>query len=533
MTTRLLFPTLCTLLLCVPCLRSNGQVLFHRLYAHGQFPPQHDQFLRLASGSTIVHGSGQYPYTGSIAKLDSDGFPIWEQRLDFDNQAGGGACVGAVLDPGNGLLLCAVQGWYPSVGGVVMLDTNGTLQWAMDAGMPITDIIRTSDGNYAAVGRRSLLVAPNDADLQVFKLDPTGAVLWTRKFQEPGNLLGFNTTEKTTYNLVEQTNGDLWCCFGYEDKVAVLALSATGTVLWSRYFASGAMHQALMFPGGHSCKLLRAAAGTWLFGKDRLTGSPDMAFAILLDTLGVPLLAHSFSGGLNTYLRDVHLGPDSTFWLFVGYREVMGPMEHALVHLDMSGSLIGTARLSDGTARVVIGFSPGPDLTYDVSRAVPDTSMSNAPRELERLSPALEAECDQLLGTMITENTMPLFSAATPTIIGVPALVPVSEPLVLTPRAVTYTPACTVTGANVPAGQGALLLYPNPTRDSFTLHLRYPWGEMQLSIRDLAGRSVPFSTAPNGTVDVSSLAPGQYVVTAHRANTHVQQAKLLKIDGQD
>lgn len=76
-----------------------------------------------------------------------------------------------------------------------------------------------------------------------------------------------------------------------------------------------------------------------------------------------------------------------------------------------------------------------------------------------------------------------------------------------------------------------LSLYPNPTRGEFYILTEKSYGDSKVSIQDMTGKTVYTSTMnlqnQRGTVDVSSLPTGVYVVTIHTSEGKITK-KLIK-----
>src|SRR5690606_31805274 len=79
--------------------------------------------------------------------------------------------------------------------------------------------------------------------------------------------------------------------------------------------------------------------------------------------------------------------------------------------------------------------------------------------------------------------------------------------------------------------QSQLSIYPNPTRGEFYILTEKSYGDSQISIQDMTGKTV-YQTTLNlanqrGTVDVSSIPTGVYVVTIHTNEGKITK-KLIK-----
>lgn len=500
-----------------------GQSLFNNRYVHAQYPAISEQFQPLPSGSTVFFGAGaSAPVHGSIGLLDPQGQLVWERQVDLGGIGETG--VGAVHDLGDGTLLCAVQGWYPSKGTVALVDTLGALVWSRDMGMPVSDVILTADGNCAAVGWRSVLMPGSDFDLHLTKLDLSGNMLWTKRYPEPGNLTGFNSLEKITYNMLEQPNGDLWLCFGYTDLLGVLCVNANGIVQWVRYFATGIEHNVFQV-GGDPCALLPGPNGTWLFGKGLDPNGPGGMFAILIDAQGQATAGRSYTAGGNIHLRDVQRAPDGTYWMFAG----MGP-DHAFVHLDPNADLLSAFKLSDGLTRTVFGFGLGDDGAHLVSRALPDTSWTSAPHTRERFDPSAGPACDSMLTAPVVQGTMAVQTIPGPALAAAPGIQFASQALTLVPRIVTTVPECGSTGHVDASHERIVHPYPSPAIDVLHLPGSGPGVSFDVELTDALGRTWRRVVQGGSGLWIEDLPAGTYSACYRGTDGRPLRARFIKVD---
>ncbi|MCB9184127.1 MAG: T9SS type A sorting domain-containing protein [Flavobacteriales bacterium] len=483
---------------------AQSQEPFHHRYAHAQFPALEERYLPLPSGSTVFYGSGHVsPMYASLGMLDAQGGLLWERRVEFDGI--GEADVRAVRDLSNGTLLCGVRGTITSAGAVALVDTFGTLLWSADLGMPISDVVLTADGNCVALGWRSATAAgPGGAyDIHLMKLDLDGNLLWTKRYP----VTGLEFADKFSYDLLEQLNGDLWLCFGYNDRLGVLCTDAAGDIQWVKYYASG-LSQYDILAGGSPYALLREGSGAWLFGKGNEGLGLGGLFAILLDGQGTAVSGRTYSGSQFLYLREVERAPDGSIWMFAR------DGQYALfINLDNAAAILGQFRLSEGGSAPVSGFGLAADGALLTARwgAITDSLLSNAPCERERFYSSSTLECDEMLSSNIAQNDFIPLASSLPSLVMTQGVEFPSMQLGLAPRTVTVSPGCVPTDlTETRAATVAIRAYPSPATDWVRFSGIDPAYPITVELVDLHGRQWKHKIAGEASLMIHDLAPGVY-----------------------
>lgn len=504
--------------------RTQSLPPFHHQYAHSQFPAFVERYLPLQSGSTIFYGAGESaPNYASLGMLDAQGALLWERRVELGGV--GEAAVRAVHDLGNGTLLCGVRRWYPTAGAVALVDTFGTLLWSVDMGMPISDVILTADGNCVALGWRDAFAAgPGGAyDIHLMKLDLDGNLLWTKRYP----VIGFDFVAKSPYNVVEQSNGDLWLSFGYNDRLGVLCTDATGNIQWVKYYVNGVTHDNLQ-AGGRPYALLPEGSGAWLFGKGNGNSGISGLFAILLDEQGTPVLGRSFSGSQPISLGDVERAPDSTIWMFAGGQGVL------FINLDSGAEVLNQFRLNEGGwQHRVSGVGIAADGALLMTRwGDPDSLLSNAPCERERFYASSNLECDDMLSSNVVQADFMPQASSTPSVLMAQGLQLPSIPLGLVPRTVIVHPGCVLTDRPEIRASAPITAYPSPAADwvRFSgISSAYP---ITVELVDLHGHQWKLTISGEASLPIHDLAPGVYSArfvtdTGDRATVRFVKAEQL------
>lgn len=139
---------------------------------------------------------------------------------------------------------------------LLKFNSENVLEWSQTYGGSKDDrarkIIQTSDGNFVVIGYSDSIdgdVSSNNGlrDFWIFKINPTGTLLWEKSYGFAGNDEGFNIQETPDGNLMaigildvtasggqgntgrsqqRHAGGDYW----------VLKLNTNGDLMWSRFF---------------------------------------------------------------------------------------------------------------------------------------------------------------------------------------------------------------------------------------------------------------------------------------------------------
>ena len=446
-----------------------GQSLFHRIYQHGGYPGQTQSALRLPSGSFILFSGGLYPQCGGLSKVNSDGTMVWDQRVEFPAMGGGGSMVATALLDDEQKLVLAFTGRYPSDGALVRMDTNGTVLWTLQIEHPLADVILTDDGNYAVFGGATLAAEGSDWDIYFYKVAPDGTVLTSKHYVNGNGFINYNNLDKTGYELVQDASGSYYLAFMYGVRTCLMKLDATGQFQWMKVLWEDAY--TLAFGSSlHSWRLfLRSDGDLLLCGKQGSFMDTRLLVATRLNNDGQVIASTRYDIPQGVDLNDAFLAPDSTIYLWCRMLSGGVVADHAVLRINQDRALLDTWHISTPTDHNVTGFGVDDDGGFDLFRLVPDTSLSSAPLEMERVDGTFTTDCDTTDHPVFTESTIavavidsfPLMTYTAPT--------PGTVPMIFTPRTPTTLDACVITSVGSVADMGSSIVYPNPTNG--LLHL--------------------------------------------------------------
>jgi uncharacterized delta-60 repeat protein len=196
---------------------------------------------------------------------------------------------------------------------VLRLDGDGNLLWQKAFGGSGTDgayaVRPLPDGGFVVVGYTYSFTAGGESRAWVFRLSPTGSLVWQKAYG-PGVAYGLDLTPDGGFVVVGATTAfgaaglDTW----------VLRLDAQGDVVWQKRYGGGGSDVGYSirttFDGGFV-----VAGFTTSFG----AGSYD-AWVLRLDAVGNVLWQRAYGGGLQDWANSVDLTTDGGF-VVAGYTE--------------------------------------------------------------------------------------------------------------------------------------------------------------------------------------------------------------------
>jgi uncharacterized delta-60 repeat protein len=216
---------------------------------------------------------------------------------------------------------------------VLRLDGDGNLLWQKAFGGSGTDgayaVRPLPDGGFVVVGYTYSFTAGGESRAWVFRLSPTGSLVWQKAYG-PGVAYGLDLTPDGGFVVVGATTAfgaaglDTW----------VLRLDAQGDVVWQKRYGGGGSDVGYSirttFDGGFV-----VAGFTTSFG----AGSYD-AWVLRLDAVGNVLWQRAYGGGLQDWANSVDLTTDGGF-VVAGYTESfgVGANDVWVLRLDGSGSV--------------------------------------------------------------------------------------------------------------------------------------------------------------------------------------------------
>jgi hypothetical protein len=256
-------------------------------------------------------GSGDF----FLAKLDSNGAPLWSKRFgDIGDQSGAGMTVDGA---GNVLLTGTFTGAL-SFGGkalvasqsdndifVAKLDTNGDQLWSdrfgdgsdqFGAGVAVDSagnvLLTGSFSGSVNFGGKSLDAADSGTDIFVAKLDASGGHLWSKAFGSAGDQDGTGVAVDGFGNVVvtgsfagtvNLGNGPLAVASGALKNSFLAKIDAEGNPLWSKRFGDAGYQAEASLSVSSSGDVLLAGYffGAVNFGADPLksAGGSDVFVA--------------------------------------------------------------------------------------------------------------------------------------------------------------------------------------------------------------------------------------------------------------
>ncbi|HAK57173.1 MAG: hypothetical protein QF463_02810 [Vicinamibacterales bacterium] len=190
-------------------------------------------------------------------------------------------------------------------------------------------VIELSDGGFAAVGYVDT-GGPNQIDVQVVRLDPSGTVVWEQSYGQTGDDYGWDLTENELGEIV--VVGYTTSTEAGDEDVLLLGIGPMGTLRWRRRFGGDRNERAW--------SLERAPdGGMAIAGETQSVGDPDWdAYMLRLTQGGNQMWAQVLGADGVDRVFDVALAEDGGF-VFVGTTtsELDSPRDLYFIRVDALG----------------------------------------------------------------------------------------------------------------------------------------------------------------------------------------------------
>lgn len=171
-----------------------------------------------------------------VVKTDSTGNMLWSKVYEGGVYEGGDD--GNILEMSDGYMICSERTVSKRDVYLLKIDFNGHVQWSktFDTGEHdyFTRFIKTSDGNLVLLGYIDAFpVLPHPF---LLKMDPSGTILWSKKYET-----GFNTSPadiKETLNGELAITGSIWDAASGTYNSHFLKTDSLGNLLHSKTYGT-------------------------------------------------------------------------------------------------------------------------------------------------------------------------------------------------------------------------------------------------------------------------------------------------------
>ncbi len=147
-------------------------------------------YLSAGTGAGVEGGENAW-----VAKLDSDGTPIWVERFDV------GTAFNKIIEASDQSYVVVGRTFNEGVGGhkglIMKLDQNGVIQWSnsylSDRENVFESVLETSELDFLMVGDAAF--TSSSPQLWLLKANPTGELIWSRRYLAPLSSSGKSVVE--------------------------------------------------------------------------------------------------------------------------------------------------------------------------------------------------------------------------------------------------------------------------------------------------------------------------------------------------
>lgn len=345
-------------------------------------------YLGMYTTGTLSGGTNTGLYDGMIAKFDSNGNTLWTRQTSLFNTTSNDSLGGLSIDASGNVyavltLSATISGGTYSGGedvGIIKFSSDGGVLWTRQLGPMNTagsdiggESVLDASGNlyvlYTVTGTISGGAASGNSDVAIAKLNPNGALVWTRQYA------ALNTAaygESVHGIAIDRDSGFVYICY-----------TTSGTVSGGTNVSVGST-DVVVAKLDLNGNLIWIRQTPYVINQSGNDGSPTLA----VDIFGNPVLGFvtegTVSGGTSAGSQDVVLAildPDGN--IYVTYQQPVlnttGADSSLRMAYDPSGYIVGTYQ----TGGVV---SSGTGLTANdvvVFRAeLRATFMASAPQNL-------------------------------------------------------------------------------------------------------------------------------------------------------
>ena len=279
----------------------NGVLLWEKIFAAGTSRSLSTWMEPVTSGGYILTGHVNSdlawpPDSNNIfmVKTDDNGILQWSKYYDTGKDELG-FCVRPCMD--NGFILSGFHDSAPmSLLGnthalLVKTDSAGNVSWAkkyqvavrdFDTGEAFPCVVRqTTDSGFVVVGTTS---GAHQADVYVFRTDPSGNLLWTKSYEHDNSAFrlstGLDITETSGGDLIVTGSMDKDRTLNQVNYPFIMKLSGSGALLASQLYDSNPVQ---MFQSGFSCVEEIAGNGYFFTGMGGYGGFGSQAELLKTD----------------------------------------------------------------------------------------------------------------------------------------------------------------------------------------------------------------------------------------------------------
>jgi uncharacterized delta-60 repeat protein len=292
------------------------------------------------NGSVFVDSSGNVYVCGyssasgtndfQIAKYNTSGTIQWQKRL-----GGSGTDIGmsVAVDSSGNVYVGGYSSSSNSVSQLAKYNSSGTIQWQRQlstgtADSQIFSIALDSSGNIYACGRATYY-SPLQNDLQIIKLNSSGAIQWQRS-------LGASLTE-VGFSVTLDSSGNVYVC-GYSSDSGtqdfqIAKYNNSGTIQWQRRL------------GGSSSEVgtsvaVDSSSNVYVCGYSNASGSNDFQIA-KYNTSGTIQWQRRLGSSSEDYGYSIASDLSGNIYI-CGNTYIRGNADFLFAKLPNDGSLTGT-----------------------------------------------------------------------------------------------------------------------------------------------------------------------------------------------
>ncbi|MEO5570366.1 MAG: T9SS type A sorting domain-containing protein [Bacteroidia bacterium] len=465
---------LTTLVFLLMCSATFSQSLFNKKYLFGTPPDYFLKTLQLPDKEYILYGGWNYPTAGFLSKLDTNGTMIWAKRVEYQNINYVPVLYSAILDYDQHVII-TTQDPYPATGSLLKLDTSGNALWDLHFDFPVSDIVLTSDSNYAVVGRKNLAVFGLNAEIQFYKVSPAGSVIFGYEYFNPNNFINYNNLDKITYGLIQYTDGNYFVLAHVNEDIFIMKINANGQLIWNKKYVQSVFNSYYVLKPPKWKMNLMPDSTILICGRINYMFSHELiCFKINSDGNVLWSKKYSTGGVLKISQLNTTVNADSTICIFLALADSSETIhDHAIFKIDQSGNLLDTLSLRIPLKPVYpMWFGQDQSNHYNFIQT-PVFGMGSDTIQIVLIDSLFYSPCvTDTFASLTMQNFPDSVIDSFPLITQPSSTIPLSDTLIITPINFSNIDFCFPAEINtLNFSEQDLSVFPNPAQDIFTIEL--------------------------------------------------------------
>lgn len=516
---------LTTIVLLLTCSTTFSQSPFNKEYPLVYPPDYFLKMVQLSDKGYFLYGGWNYPTAGFLAKIDTYGTMLWAKQIENPGNLTVPVLSSAIRDNDQHLLI-TTQDPYPSTGSLLKLDTAGNALWDIRFDFPVSDVVLTSDGNYAVVGRKNIAVFGQNAEIQFYKISPSGSVIFGYQYYNTNNFINYNNLDKNTYGLIQHADGNYFVLAHINEDIFIMKINANGQLIWNKKYWQTVFNSPYVLRDAPWKMTLMPDSSILVCGQKDHSFSHDL-ICFKINSAGNVLWSKDYLTNVSNHINRVNTMVDAEGAVCI-YLELTDssemPAEQVIFTIDQGGNLINAFSLRiPGKPFFPMWFGLDASNHYQFIQRLGIDTAGNDTVQVVLMDSLFHSPCvTDTFAALAVQNFPVDVIDSFPLITQLSSTSPILDNLIFTPKDFSNIDYCLPTELNTPVfAAKSLSIFPNPAHDILTIEYDgSKQSTMQLQLLNIFGAVIYDEQVENYNciisrkINLGNLAAGIYFIKA-------------------